>query len=61
LLEARDDRGARVWTLDRIARKTHASVNAIHSLAAGLSREPTLRVLAALHDLGIDWRSWLQE
>jgi transcriptional regulator with XRE-family HTH domain len=61
MLAARDETGFRVWTLERLSRETRASVNAIHSLANGLSREPSLRTLAALHDLGIDWRSWLQD
>jgi hypothetical protein len=60
LLGARDPSGARVWTLGSLAAETHASVNAIHSLATGLTREPSLRLAAALHDLGLDWRSWLQ-
>ncbi len=59
LLTARDERDERIWTLERLARACGASVNALHALASGLHREPTLRLAAALHDLGVDWRSWL--
>jgi transcriptional regulator with XRE-family HTH domain len=58
LLKARDERGRRVWTLERLAKKAGVSVNAIHSLACGVTKEPSLHLARALHALGVDWESW---
>jgi hypothetical protein len=60
MLESRDEHGRRIWTLERLARETRSSTNALSSLAAGLTKHPSLELASRLHKLGVHWESWLE-